>query len=86
MSLFRLKENRYIDTDHIADIEYSPENSLALVAPSVPGSESNPDIPLSSNPSYLNIDLKSAEHIRLEGEEADVAWAAFQAAAQLPLK
>jgi hypothetical protein len=78
MSLFKLEENRYINTDHIADITYTPANSLAVVV--VPLGQSPP------NPSYLIIDLKSTEQIRLEGETADTVWAAFQAVAQPPLR
>jgi hypothetical protein len=76
MSFLKVEENRYINIDRIGDIAYTPANSLAVVF--VPEGQSPP------NPSWLIIDLKSGEQIRLEGEAADRVWAAFQSVVQPP--
>ena len=82
MPLFRLQENRYINSDHISDITYSPAGSVQIVRVGGDGEPVGQQRPPNSYPSWLNIDLKDTEHIRLEGEEADAAWAEFEAIAQ----
>jgi hypothetical protein len=76
MALFKLDENRFIDTDHISVIQYTPANSNTVVDPK----------PFQRTPSYLNIKLKSSEEIRLQGDEADEVWAAYQKANRRPTR
>ena len=80
MPLFQLREDRYVNTDHIADITYTPAGSLQVVITSAADQREIERLP--SNASYLNMELKSQEAIHLEGEEADAVWAAFQRAMQ----
>jgi len=61
MALFQLNENRFIDTDHISVIQYTPANSNTVAEPK----------PFQRTPSYLNFKLKSSEEKRLEGDEAN---------------
>ena len=74
MALFQLNENRFIDTDQISIIQYTPANSMTVADPK----------PSQSTPSYLNFKLESSEEIRLEGDEADEVWAAYQKAIRRP--
>jgi hypothetical protein len=79
MPLFQLGPFRHIDTDSISDIKFTPANSFVVRLISagdgkVVESQSNP------GKSFLKIVLKTSEEIQLEGEEAEAAWLAFDAA------
>ena len=79
MPLFQLGQFRHIDTGSISDIKFTPANSFVVKLISaaegkVVESESNP------GKSVLKIVLKTSEEIQLEGEEAEAAWLAFDAA------
>jgi hypothetical protein len=76
MPLFQLNEKRFIDTEHISVIHYTPANSNTIADPKL----------FQRTPSYLNIKLKSSEEIRLEGDEADEVWAAYQKAIRRPMR
>jgi hypothetical protein len=70
---------RHIDTGSISDIKFTPANSFVVRLISatdgkVVESQSNP------GKSVLKIVLKTSEEIQLEGEEAETAWLAFDAA------
>lgn len=71
MPLFRVNNNRHIDTDQIADIHYRPASSATL------NFGAGPIQPFAS--SSLTIELKTTETIELDAEEADAAWAAYNA-------
>lgn len=71
---FQIKRRTLIHTDHIAEIDYSPPGRAQRCFGSLLDKSKLPP-----TPSYLNIDLKDKEHIRLQGAEADEAWQAFQA-------
>jgi hypothetical protein len=82
MPLFRLQENRYLSTDHIAEISYTDAGAFSGIQISFVDSAGNqtgtgPELPPS--PSSLDIILTTTEKIRVEGEEADNAWAGFKA-------
>ncbi len=74
MPLFKLNNNRYIDTDHIADIEYTPAASPVFNLGNGPMAV--------CVPSRLKIEFKStsSEPITFSDGEADAVWAAFEIA------
>ena len=76
MALFRLSETRLIDTEQVADIRYTPAETLSgvVVLPRPDGTNSAIG---GSNPSYLNITLKTGEEIRFSGDEAGAVWDEF---------
>ena len=59
MAKLRISANRYIDSDDIADVEYSPPHRVRI--PAVPKS-------------HLSIELKSGDFITLDGDDADRVW------------
>lgn len=71
MALFKLTETRYLDTGEIANIQYTPGGFSPNLTPGI-------DEGLLQTRSLLSIDLKNSEKIRLESEEADAVWKAFQ--------
>ena len=71
MALFKLTETRYLDTGEIANIQYTPAGFSPNLTPGI-------DEGLVQTRSLLIIDLKNSEKIRLESEEADAVWKAFQ--------
>ena len=78
MALFKLTEDRYLDTDAIADIQYTPQVFTPNPAAGI-------EEGLIQNCSFLAIELKTGEKIRLEAEQADMVWQSFQPA-QTPAK
>ena len=79
MPLFRLEENGYIYTDHIADIASTPLKPTPVVMMPRLNPEDE-EMPFPAKPSRLNIELKHGEEISPQAEEADQAWAAFKEA------
>ena len=71
MALFKLTETRYLDTNEIANIQYTPSDFSPNLTPGI-------DEGLLQIRSLLIIDLKNSEKIRLESEVADAVWKAFQ--------
>jgi hypothetical protein len=79
MPLFQLSPFRHIDTGTISDIKFTPANSfvarmISAADGKVVESQSNP------GSSVLDIVLRTAEEIHLEGEDAEAAWLSFDAA------
>jgi len=85
MALFQVGETRYVDTEHVADIEYKPASTGSIVVspPDQSGGEPHTSH-LKTVPSYLNIRLKSTEEMRFQHAEADAVWASFQKAVNGP--
>jgi len=82
MPLFKLNENRYLNTDYVADIWYHPAGELSVRISFVGASKEEESSRTIQSPhnSTLEIQLlnKDLLPIRLEGDEADIVWAAFQ--------
>jgi len=59
MAKLRISANRYIDSDDIADLEYTPPRRVDF--PAIPKA-------------HLSIELKSGDSITLDGDDADRVW------------
>ena len=59
MAKLKISANRYIDSDDIADVEYTPPRKVEF--PAIPKA-------------HLSIELKSGDVIELEGADASRVW------------
>jgi hypothetical protein len=79
MPLFKVQDNRYINTDHVADITYGAAISHQVQFVGPDKVEARSLSPMHSL-AHLRIELKSSEEIKLSGEDAERVWEAFQRA------
>jgi hypothetical protein len=74
MPLFKLNDERFVNTEQVADISFTPGGFGVF------GGSPGVDARFPTIPAYLRIELKTAEVVLLSGEEAETVWQAFQVA------
>jgi hypothetical protein len=89
MAQLKINEHRYIDIDHIADIQYTLASERELTIPFAVkyGQDSDDDddddvqteTVKHKEAAFLSIELKTGDPIDLKGEEADSVWQKYLA-------
>jgi hypothetical protein len=89
MAKLKINEHRYIDIDHIADIQYTPASEREMIIPFAvkygQDSDDDDDDDVQTEPvkykqeASLSIELKKGDTIDLKGEEADIVWQKYRA-------